>query len=496
MIKRLTCLLLAAIMLLSFASCAASDAPDDGEIGNTEQDPATDVTDPAETELTRANTPDSLPADLNFNEEIINIFYFGSDDSNNYDAIGDMGGDIVLDAVYQRNLVTEERLNVKLNWIKGSGDWDGFPQEVLNALTAGVSDYDLIMEENSRAFQHTLRGFFVNLSDAKHLDLSQPWWYADMMSEGSIDNNKRYFVTGDLTLTTLFGASAIYFNKEIFTNYFGDVNAIYDHVLNGTWTHDVLAEYCVGVYNDLNGDQKVNAGDLIGFEYEQWGIPNYLSMSTGLTFSKRDADGLPVMDLYTEESIAWGQMLYKLLYTDNISIQGDKTASFLDSKNLFLISLFNTAPQLRDSSFEYGLLPYPKLNESLDYMSAAGTVNGNAVAIPVAAPIEKMDATTAAIESLCAEAYRKVVPAWYDTALKIKYLESEIDAQMVDVIYDSIASSFIMMADKEMGIGSIFTNAVYGSGNDGAFSSYYAKMEKSLVKKWDTMIKTYLELDS
>jgi len=494
MLKKFTSLLLAIIILLSFASCATADT-DIGD-GTTQSAPTDGEIEPAETELSRSNTPDSLPDNLDFDGVTINIFHFGNDDTKNYDAAGEMGGDIVLDSVYQRNLLTEERLNVKLNWIEGSNDWDGFPAAVLNALTAGVSDYDLIMEENSRAFQHTLRGFFTNLMDAENLDLSQPWWYADMMSEGSIDNSKRYYVTGDLTLTTMFGASATYFNKEIFTNYFGDVNALYDHVLNGTWTHDVLAEYCVGVYNDLNGDQIANAGDMFGFEFEQWGIPNYLSMSTGLTFSKRDTDGLPVMDLYTEDAIEWGQKLYKLLYTDNISIQGDKLTSFLDSKNLFLLGMFSTAPQLRDSDFEYGLIPYPKLNENLNYMSAAGTVNGNAVAIPVAAPLEKFDATCATIESLCAEAYRNVVPAWYDTALKIKYLESEIDAQMVDIIYDSIASSYIMMADKEMGIGSIFTNAVFNAGNDGAFASYYAKMEKSFQKKWDTMIKTYIELDS
>lgn len=494
---KITALILAALMTFSAVGCGNNTDTSDGK--DTGKDTSANIDTTAETELTRANTPDSLPDDLDFGGETINIFYFGLDDSKNFDAVGEMGGDIVLDSVYQRNLRTEERLNVTLNWIEGSSDWGEFPNEVSNALMAGVSDYDLIMEENSQAFRHTLRGYFVNLKDAKYIDIDQPWWYSEMMQEGSIDNNKRYYITGDLTMTTLFGASAVFFNKSVYTDYFGDVNDIYNHVLDGTWTYDVFAEYCKGVYTDLNANQTADAGDLFGFEYEQWGIPNYMSMSTGLTYSKRDSDGLPVIDLYTEESVLWGQTLYKLLYSDNmsrLSSSTEKVTSFLNSKTLFLVSLLGSATQLRDSSFEYGILPYPKLSETLGYMSAAATVNGNAVAIPVAAPPAKFDATCAAVESLCAEAYRNVVPTWYDTALKIKYLDTEIDAQMVDVIYDHIASSFIMMADKEMGIGSVFTNAVFGAGNDGAFAAFYAKNEKSYQKKWEAMIKTYQELES
>jgi disulfide oxidoreductase YuzD len=150
---------------------------------------------------------------------------------------------------------------------------------------------------------------------------------------------------------------------------------------------------------------------------------------------------------------------------------------------------------LRATSFEYGILPYPKLTENLDYMSAAGTSNGNGVVIPVTAPPEKFDATCAVIESLCAEAYRNVVPTWYETALKIKYADAEIDAQMVDIIYDHIYAPLIMMADKEIGIGSIFTNAVFGSKDSGAFTSYYEKNEGKMQKAWDKMINAYLELE-
>lgn len=490
--KKFLVIILASLMIFVFAGCSneANDKLTENDKGSTQSDDESNIE-----VIGRANTPDSLPDDLNFGGTTINIYHFGNALTKDYDAGGEMGGEIVLDAVYQRNRKTEERLNINLNWIAGSDDWDGFPTQVRTALLAGTGEYDLIMEENSRAFQHSLQGFFVNLIDAPHIDLDQPWWYSTMMEEGSIDNNKRYYITGDMTMTTLLGASAVFFNKGIYTNYFGNVDDIYNHVLNGTWTHDTLAEYCKGVYTDLNGNQEADEGDLFGFEYEQWGIPNYLSMSTGLKYSTRDTDGLPVLDIYNENSILWGETLYKLLYTDNISRLGDKSKSFINEKNLFYIGQFDSATQIRAASFEYGILPYPKLTESLDYMSGAATANGNGVAIPVSAPSDKFEATCATVESLSAEAYRHVVPTWYETALKIKYLASEIDAQMVDIIYDHISSPFIMMADKEMTIGSIFTYAVFGSTNNGAFSSYYEKNEGAIKSKWDKMIQQYLALE-
>jgi len=217
-------------------------------------------------------------------------------------------------------------------------------------------------------------------------------------------------------------------------------------------------------------------------------------MSTGLAYSTRDENGLPVLDLYTEQAILWGETLYKLLYTDNISVLGDKNASFLDGKNLFNVGMLGSANTLRTASFEYGILPYPKLTENLDYMSGAATVNGNALVVPISAPSGKFDATCAAVEALSFDAYKNVVPAWYETALKIKYLDTEIDAAMVDIIYERITSPFIMMADKEIGIGSVFTHAVYGAKSSGTFASYYEKNENSMRSKWDKMIERYLGL--
>ena len=484
--------IISAIIALSICcaimSCARSQTDD-----SKGTDPAV-VTDTAETELTRANTPDNLPK-LDFEGTVINISYFGMDDPHYYDAVGESSGDIVYDAVYMRNISVNERLNTGINWIRGDTDWDGYPAAVQKAMLAGVSDYDIIFEENSRAFQHSLEGFFLDLLNAEYLDYDQPWWYDDLMYEGSIDTSKRYFVTGDFALTTLFGASAVYFNKDIYTNILGDVNDLYNSVLDGKWTADVMMDICRRVYTDINGSGSADEEDLFGFRFTQWGVPNYLSMSTGLTYTTRDERGYPVIDLNTEDAVLWADKLYNLMYRDNMSIEcknTDMPTAFRNNLSLFYVGMFGTANTLRDCEFEYGVIPHPKLNEALDYLCAAGTVNGEGAAIPVSASADKTEASCALLEALCAESYRKVVPAWYDTALKVKYIDAEIDADMIDLIYEHIGTSFIMMADKALGIGSIFTHVIYGSKAEGTFSSYYAKNEKSFNSKWEAMIERYM----
>ncbi|MGN1347132.1 MAG: hypothetical protein ACI4V1_10125 [Eubacteriales bacterium] len=494
--KNMSLLLSILVIASSLASCSDRGDPGEGTAGTpSNTDTGSNV--PVEEEApSRANTPDNLPDDLSFDGATINIYHFGMEDTVKYDCVGELSGDVVMDAVYNRNLSVEERLSVKLNWIAGDATWDGFPNQVALALQAGTSDYDMIVEESSRLFQQSIRGYFYDLMTlSDYIDLSQPWWYTEMMEQGSIDNTKRYFLNGDLFLTCMFGASAMYFNKPMFINYFGDVQSIYDHVLDGTWTYDVFADYCSTVHTDVNGDGKADPGDIFGFRYEQWGIPNYMSMSTGLTFCSRDENGYPVLEIMTEDGIQWGQTLYRLLYSDNISVEGSKQETFINQTSLFYPGQFSTAHQLRDVDFEYGILPYPKLSENLDYMSAAATVNGNGGAVPVSAPADKLDAVCAVMEALCAQSYRTVVPAWYDTALKVKYADGLVDAQMVDIIYEHISSSFIMMADKELGIGSIFTNAIYGSNNDGAFVSYYEGQRAQIEKKLEKCIQNYKDIN-
>ena len=359
--RRLIAAALALLMIFPLLASCSDTGSTETKANTSDTSVADTVQNETETETTRADIPDNLPKDLKFDGDTVNVYHFGSPQTLSYDTAGELGGDVVLDAVYNRNITVEDRLGVKINYIAGSDDWNGFPTAVMTALNSGSSDYDVIMEESSRLWQQSIKGLYYNLMDKQYLDLDAPWWYGKMMEESNLDNSKRFFLNGDICLTVMLYASAMYFDKPMFTDYFGDVNALYDSVLDGTWTYDKCGTYCRDVYTDVNGNGAADDGDIMGFRYEQWGIPNYMSMSTGLTYITRDEEGFPVLNIMSEDGVKWSETLYKLLYTDNMSIfsnkENDKATTFINKTSLFLPGQFVTAHELRDVDFEYGILP-------------------------------------------------------------------------------------------------------------------------------------------
>ena len=54
------------------------------------------------------------------------------------------------------------------------------------------------------------------------------------------------------------------------------------------------------------------------------------------------------------------------------------------------------------------------------------------VSVPVSC--DKVDAVCAAIETIAAENYRTATPAYYETALKTKYIRDDMYGEIVDMI--------------------------------------------------------------
>ncbi len=96
---------------------------------------------PVETEITRATTPDSLPATMDFAGESMRIIHGNSDEHNNEFYVEEDTGEALTSALFARQTAVEERLNVKIVDIIHSEDAALAAQ---TAVTAGVDDYDII----------------------------------------------------------------------------------------------------------------------------------------------------------------------------------------------------------------------------------------------------------------------------------------------------------------------------------------------------------------
>ncbi len=449
----------------------------------------------------RKDVKDTLPADLDFEGERIVIFYRDFDILHKYQMQGENnGGDVLYDAVYNRNRTVSERLNVEIAFKIGPPD-DLYSFIIRDAvqkdIMAAEADWDLLFMSAQFGFTQSLIGYYVDLMDFPYIDIDKPWWWVSYMEEESIDTTKRYMLNGDLTLFALMSATSAYFNKEMFTNIYGEPEELYAVVENGSWTIEKFLEYCAGAYSDLNGNSTRDEDDIYGARHTSifTGV-NYLTLSCGLPMSGRDEDGLPILDIYNENWIKWAEILKKYIMTDEYSkiSAGAKTTEqyFINQGALFSMGMLFNANEFRDTEFAYGIVPFPKFNEDHHYLSAGATPNADAIFVPVITETSKYDIIGATVEALCAESYRTITETYYEKTLKGKYLENERDIQMVDIIYKNIGTCFVMVAGVELGAGAISSMFVYVlQNNDGNLTSYYEANRTAFEQYMADMIDKY-----
>lgn len=488
--KRTLLCLLAALLVLSAAGCGGNETetePIQQEIAAVPEN-----NEPAET--TRAEIKDGLPDNMDLNGETVHFIVVY--ECAKYDALGENGGDVVFDAVYNRNLKVEERLNTKLDYyVYGTAyEHDAMAKVISSSIMAGTDEYNVVMQRGPQAFSMSLQGMYMDLNNNAYIDTTKPWWWSDTIADISINTDKMYFLTGDISLSTFLFSTSCYFNKNMMADYSFDVDTLYKTVQDGKWTYDVWEEYCSVVYEDVDGDGKASEADKYAFS----GVnPTYFSRSAGLTFIERDAEGYPVLALNNEKNIAYLETLNRILhdtrYTfSSIASDGGTIAKYFTSgKNLFFMGrlVWVTgiyAENLRDMEDPYGIIPYPKFAEEDQYMAGIGT-SGNHIAVPVTCV--NFDAASMVIEAMCAENYRTVFPAMYETALKTRYSDTNIDSQMIDLIHDSVYNDFATMS----GLDILIDGLVIADKAD--FASAYASSESRIQKSLTTMVESYKAIE-
>ncbi len=436
----LTTILTGALLLASVSvlSCGDNSAKTDSK--QTEPSVTDTVVDTASTE-TESPYKLSLPEDLDFGGE--EIFVYGWEHYEDIEFYAETeNGDIVNDAVFRRNLSVQENLNVKLTFseIEGrdSGTWN---KKVTNANKAGDDLYDIIAGHSHRIGELAQSNDLLNLLDYQYLDLNQPWWRSELTERAVILNNL-FFVTGDISPSSVARSQGIFINTEILHNF--DLEDPYQLVIDGTWTHSKMMEMTKGVYSDLDGDGKKNEeGDRFGFALDQVQT-QAIGLTAGINSIVRDSEGRLslspdyVSDYSTSILDLW--IDYMKTSPDAIFIKVmDDTSMFRSGRALFYTFPLGTiSTEFRNCDFNIGFVPWPKADEGQeDYV----TCTSNAYSlwgVPLAAT--NPDMSCAVMENLAYEGYREIMPAMFETAYKVKYnnTESQLQSQVFDILRENL----------------------------------------------------------
>ncbi len=482
--KRVLVLLLCAAMLLP---ACGKDTQSETE-STTDTDTVQHIeTEPEET--TRATMRDNLPSDLRYNGETVVYYVRGDENCIAEFQIEEMTGEVVNDALYQRNIDVSERLNVKLETAVGNG-WQAYGATI-GAIRASIqaSDgaYDVIAGWSAQIPSLSLEGLFLDAQTIPYLDLEMPWWNQSCRTELKI-GNRLFFVTGDLTQTIIESMYVYTFNQKVADDL--GIEDPYTVVNEGRWTLDYVRKQTADLGTDRNGDGKMDKYDSWGLAtYQVNGMDNYMQ-GARVSMMGRDADDVPVLDVDMDRMTSLVEKVYALCfenpgcYVEEGGNYDITYAVFKADRALYTTMMMSQVrTELADMENDFGILPYPKLDET---QSAYGTrVQDGLTIFAVPIDCQKVEITGAVMEAMAAENYRKVTPAVYDVAMKTKYSRDPASAAMIDLIQQSVLINFESIYNESIGSPWFVMRDLMGK-KSRDFTSYWAshvnKIERELGK--------------
>jgi ABC-type sugar transport system, periplasmic component len=484
------------IMAFSLFACS-SESPDKGSAVTT----AATETDAGSEETTAEVDTRFLGVDYKGREFRVYTSVDASDATNAnsfIEGVGELTGDIVDDAVYERNMLVEELLGIKLKFVQSNFTYDTATTGIRTYVMAGADEFDVIINDLRSMAALGIEGMFHEVSDVDNFDYSKAYWYNDYMQDLEIIPGHYYLMAGDYFMDVIASCHALFYNKQIAENYFGDPNHIYNLVLDGQWTYDKMNEVVANVYSDMNGDGTVNEGDLFGLSlHGTWGSAIPFIGSSGMTFIDRSS-GYPEFAFNNERSISYMDKLNALWHNtgtlSNIVDSSDFNAGlrklFSESKTLIVgYQRLGDLVKMRDIEFDIGVIPYPKFSVDDQYITSTHDTTEVGV-IPITTT--DMEFVTTVLEVLNRETEALVIPQYYETALKVKYTTDTISATMIDIVHDSFGSTFPLAYSDSLTqiLLQSFSDNLPNNVNN--FASVYAGKEKSATTQLQKMIDTSL----
>ena len=405
-------------------------------------------------------------------------------------------GDPMNDAIYKRNRIVEDGLNVSIEATLIGGP----ESRAKRSIQAGSDDYDVIFTDSAQAGGLASQGLYLDLHGVQGLELDKWYWNQNAHQSAEL-LGKLYFTTSDANIITNDAIWVVYFNKKIHQD-LGLENP-YQSVRDGKWTTDAMYDMARSAARDIDGDGRWTADDIWGISTHGLGFLALLECQDQ-RLVRINENGEPYLITPDDKFVNAFANAYRFMnQTDGIWLHGEgsfvgktsdldhQTKTFMADMSLFCSEVLGHARVFREMTADFGLLPHPKYDEFQNnyYTFMIDTVPAFGI------PITALDSARTGVfmDAFTAVSAEVIMPAYYKISLEGKFTRDEDSIEMLDIIRGGRIFDQAVLYNWGGFFSAIIT---YGTGREGTnpvsvFERLAGRVETAIEKT----LEMYMALD-
>ncbi len=351
-------------------------------------------------------------------------------------------GEQLDDSVYDRNRYIEEQLGFNFNEIilARGYEWQTGQEAACDAVMQQVmsdgDDYDAAYIPVTFRPDILAENYLYNLTEIPEMHIYEDYWDS-AINEALTINDTLYVAAGPLNMMTTHTSWVLMFNQDMMND--NMLEYPYQLVHDGKWTLDKMNEYTAAVAN-LNGDESFNYTEGGNARYgiaAHTSVPAKLMFSAGVSMYEIDENNEITLTFGGEHVYNTLQKIYNLsTISDGKGIFEQYNTLFGANRALFNGCELKDVQWFRDTEeFTFGILPYPKYDESQEnYRVSIGETS-----VFLTIPITQDDTARAGLilDALTFESKQSVLPVFYDVTLSQKNLRDDESIEMLEVIWNN-----------------------------------------------------------
>lgn len=348
-------------------------------------------------------------------------------------------------------LAVEEKYSTSIVTVTGT------PAEILNsareAHNAEMFYADIMAVPLTELGAFYAEDILANLYSLPYIDYSAEYFDADITA-AAIAGDGLYAVSGDANLNPDY-LSCVYFNRALAEEYIGE--DIYALVKDGTWTWDRFAEFSK-LTEDIDG--LYGHGSLS----DKQSYIDIAASSAGINYVSNEINTVPYVNYLDNKDSSPARSFVETLrdlfvdsgtYTKKTGT--DALGLFINQSMLFMTDRLYVTEWLSDSSFEWGILPLPKYDESQENYISPLSVDSPVFCVPMAT--RSYEISSVILESLNVAAYNYTTDVYIEKCTDY-FLRDNNSILMLEIICDTASADFAHMYASAV---SSLKNATYGA---------------------------------